>query len=175
MARKRKADPDVSYYEAKELESLNLDYQTPAQRRAYLLKLERVSKSIDALLHARIRTTLSKPTDQPNIPSGERLSADGKRPNFHEHPDFKSKMKSEGIHVRGALTFSYIKATGEVSRRTVDITAAYPVFPSHILGLCRLRGEERAFSVGSMTAVVDAVSGEPVHDIIAWLYTKSEA
>jgi len=175
MAGKRKADPNISYYEAKELESLNLDYQTPVQKKAYLAKLERVFRSMDALLRTPVLATPPKPKDQPAISLGEQPSTDGKRSNFHEYPDFKSKIRSEGIHVRGTVTFSYVKSTGEVSRRTVDVTAAYPVFPTHILGVCRLRAEERTFAVGSMSEVVDAVSGEAVDDIIKWLYTKSGA
>lgn len=75
---------------------------------------------------------------------------------YWQHASYKDKIRAEGRPFTGTWRMHYISTSGERTIRTVMISHFLPRNDSgHILGMCKLRGEERTFSIGGIQRAYD--------------------
>jgi len=83
---------------------------------------------------------------------------------------FKEHIALKGEPFLRTLRFEYTSGSGEITRRTVDITHFYPNgWPAYVLGHCRLRNEQRAFLIDRMRNVYDLESCSRIEEVDGWL------
>jgi len=89
---------------------------------------------------------------------------------YWHHASYKDKIRAEGQAFTGTWRIHYIAANGEMTIRTVMISHFLARNESgHILGLCKLRGEERAFSFGGIQRAYDLESCTLIEDPLRYI------
>ena len=105
------------------------------------------------------------------IPKSEVVKSIPLRSGFHRYFDFKSKILSEGFWVIGDISFSYLDAADQATKRSIALIKFISgPNETYVLAHCRLRNmEERTFKVSRMREVVDESTGEIIQDLLKWL------
>ncbi len=92
---------------------------------------------------------------------------------FRRYDSFKQKIKAEGFSIQGRIRFAYTDSQGEISIRTVILTAMYPSdSPEYVVGYCELRKEERTFRIKSIQDAIDMQQEDHIVDVGRWLFNR---
>ena len=95
---------------------------------------------------------------------------DATHPSYFQYASYKDKVRAEGHAYAGRWRIHYLSADGETTIRTVVISRFLPKYESgHILGLCQLRGEERAFHLGRIQRAYDLNTCERIYDPLKYI------
>lgn len=118
-----------------------------------------------------VRKRSPKPTSELIVRKIGEVTISVVAPDFpHRYDSFKDKMRAEGMSISGTVTFTYCKAAGDSTSRTVLLSCAYPILePEYVLGHCMLRNEERTFAIDKIAAPMDVADGTPIRDMREWL------
>lgn len=80
------------------------------------------------------------------------------------------------LPVKATLDLSYIDGKGNRTRRTVDVREFdRGLYGGIFIGHCHLRDDTRTFRFDRIQECIDVETGEIVHDVCAFLYSKYEA
>lgn len=124
--------------------------RTPASLKDLVAEMKRVQSRLDSIRQNQTVAPPSKP--------------------YAAYPDFKSKIAAEGTPISGILRFQYVNANGEQTRRTVELKFYYPNgWPAYILARCKLRKEDRTFSLRAMKEIYDLNDCKRIEGIESWL------
>ena len=92
---------------------------------------------------------------------------------FRRYDSFKQKIKAEGFSIQGRIRFAYTDSQGEISIRTVILTATYPSdSPEYVVGYCELRKEERTFRIKGIQDAIDMQQEDHIADVGRWLFDR---
>lgn len=90
---------------------------------------------------------------------------------YYSYPDFKAKIRAEGIDVDLDLRLKYAGSSQELTFRSVHVTRVLvKTSETYILGHCYLRNENRVFACSKIQAVVDIRSRKLVPKLREWLF-----